>query len=119
MIVVVNKMDDYSVNYSEERYKEIKSKVSEYLKKIGYNPAKIPFIPISGWKGDNMVSKKNEKGENKMPWYKGWTLMKALNELKTPKRPVDKPLRIPIHDCYKIGGIGTVPVGRVETGRLK
>ena len=71
MIVVVNKMDDSSVNYSEERYKEIKSYASKYLKKVGYNPAKIPFIPISGWTGENMITKTNGNGEISMPWYKG------------------------------------------------
>ena len=119
MIVGVNKMDEASVNYSEERYNEIKSEVSGYLKKIGYNPAKVPFIPISGWTGDNMVSKENDNGEDKMPWYKGKTLLEALNDLQPPKRPTDKPLRLPLQDVYKIGGVGTVPVGRVETGKIK
>ena len=119
MIVGVNKMDEASVNYSEERYNEIKSEVSGYLKKIGYNPAKVPFIPISGWTGDNMVTKENDSGEDKMPWYKGKTLLEALNDLQPPKRPTDKPLRLPLQDVYKIGGVGTVPVGRVETGKIK
>jgi len=114
MIVLVNKVDEKSVNYSEARYNEIKNEVSNFLKKIGYNPEKIPFIPISGWNGDNML----EKSPN-LPWWKGATLIDALDGLEVPKRPVDKPLRIPLQDVYKIGGIGTVPVGRVETGILK
>eukprot|EP01121_Diplochlamys_sp_Union-15-3_P010315 TRINITY_DN288_c0_g1_i10.p1 TRINITY_DN288_c0_g1~~TRINITY_DN288_c0_g1_i10.p1 ORF type:complete len:450 (+),score=119.09 TRINITY_DN288_c0_g1_i10:108-1457(+) len=114
MIVCVNKMDDKSVNYVESRYKEIVDEVSNYLKKVGYNPKQIPFIPISGWHGDNML----EKSAN-MPWWKGPTLLEALDAVKEPKRPVDKPLRIPLQDVYKIGGIGTVPVGRVETGIIK
>jgi elongation factor 1-alpha len=114
MIVAINKMDDKSVNYSQERYTEIKKEVSDYLKKIGYNPEKIEFIPISGWNGDNML----EKSEN-MKWYNGPVLIEALDALVTPKRPKDKPLRLPLQDVYKIGGIGTVPVGRVETGVLK
>merc|ERR1719399_1415480 len=107
-------MDDVSVKYGEGRYKEIKAEVSTYLKKIGFNPDNIPFIPISGWNGDNML----DKSEN-MPWYKGPTLLDALDNLRPPKRPIDKPLRLPLQDVYKIGGIGTVPVGRVETGSLK
>jgi elongation factor 1-alpha len=107
-------MDDKSVNYSEARYNEIKNEVCGFLKKIGYNPEKIPFIPISGWNGDNML----EKSPN-MGWYKGSTLLEALDAIIPPKRPVDKPLRVPLQDVYKIGGIGTVPVGRVETGILK
>jgi len=114
MIVAVNKMDDKSVNWSEDRFNEIKKEMSDYLKKIGYNPDKIPFIPISGWHGDNML----EPSDN-MKWYKGSTLITALDNLDQPKRPKDKPLRLPLQDVYKIGGIGTVPVGRVETGLLK
>jgi len=111
MIVLINKMDSDSVNFSEERYNEIKSEVSNYLKRIGYNPENIPFLPISGWQGDNMI----EKSEN-LGWYTGPTLFEALDSVTPPKRPSDKPLRIPLQDVYKIGGIGTVPVGRVETG---
>jgi len=114
MIVVVNKMDDKSVNWSEARFTEIQNEVKNFLKKIGYNPDKIPFVPISGWLGDNML----EKSTN-MTWWKGPTLLEALDNIEPPKRPVDKPLRIPLQDVYKIGGIGTVPVGRVETGILK
>merc|ERR1712032_1104200 len=119
MIVCCNKMDDSSVKYSEARYKEIVENLTEYLKKVGYNPAKIKFIPISGWCGDNMIGIEDENGKNNMPWYKGPTLLEALDGLNPPKRPVDKPLRLPLQDVYKIGGIGTVPVGRVETGTIK
>jgi len=114
MIVLINKMDEKSVNFSEARYTEIKNETSNFLKKIGYNPEKIPFVPISGWLGDNML----ERSDN-LKWYKGPTLLEALDSIEPPKRPVDKPLRLPLQDVYKIGGIGTVPVGRVETGILK
>jgi elongation factor 1-alpha len=114
LIVLVNKMDEKSTNYSEARFTEIKNEVSNFVKKIGYNPEKVPFVPISGWNGDNML----EKSTN-MPWWKGPTLLEALDAITEPKRPIDKPLRIPLQDVYKIGGIGTVPVGRVETGVLK
>ena len=114
MIVCLNKMDEKTVNYSEDRYKEIVAEVSGFLKKVGYKPDTIKFIPISGWNGDNML----EKSPN-TPWYKGPTLIEALDMIEPPKRPVDKPLRLPLQDVYKIGGIGTVPVGRVETGVIK
>jgi elongation factor 1-alpha len=114
MIVGVNKMDDKSVNFSQQRYDEISKEVSAFLKKVGYNPEKVPFVPISGWNGDNML----EPSPN-MPWYKGPTLLQALDAIVSPQRPTDKPLRVPLQDVYKIGGIGTVPVGRVETGILK
>jgi elongation factor 1-alpha len=103
-----------NVNWAENRYNEIQREVSGYLKKVGYNPKNIPFVPISGFHGDNMVDK-----TDKMPWYKGPTMLEALDDIKPPKRPMDKPLRVPLQDVYKIGGIGTVPVGRVETGVLK
>lgn len=114
MIVLVNKMDEKTVNFSEQRFNEIKDEVSNFIKKIGYNPEKVPFVPISGWNGDNML----EKSAN-MTWWKGPTLIEALDSITEPKRPIDKPLRVPLQDVYKIGGIGTVPVGRVETGILK
>jgi len=126
MIVAVNKMDNTEPKYSEARFQEIVKEVSSYVKKIGYNPKTIAFVPISGWHGDNMVN----KTEN-MKWYKGWsceskerkasgyTLFEALDAIVPPTRPSDKPLRLPLQDVYKIGGIGTVPVGRVETGTLK
>lgn len=113
MIVCVNKMDDKSVLYNQARFEEIKTEVSTYLKRVGYTPAKIPFIPISGWVGDNMVS----RSEN-TTWYTGPTLYEALDRIHPPARPLDKPLRLPLQDVYKISGIGTVPVGRVETGIL-
>jgi len=83
------------------------------LKITGYNPDKIPFIPLSGFKGDNLI----EKSDN-LKWYSGPTLLEALDNLIPPKRPSDKPLRLPLQDVYKIPGVGTVPVGRIETGTL-
>jgi elongation factor 1-alpha len=117
MIVCINKMDDKSVNYDEKRYNEIKEELKKFLIKCGYkitDKDEIPFVPISGWVGDNMIDR-----SDKMKWYKGPILLEALDNIKPPKRPVEKPLRLPLQDVYKIGGIGTVPVGRVETGQLK
>jgi elongation factor 1-alpha len=126
LIVGINKMDNTEPKYSEARFNEIVKEVSSYVKKIGYNPKGVAFVPISGWHGDNMIA----PTEN-MPWYKGWaverkegkasgkTLFEALDAILPPSRPVDKALRLPLQDVYKIGGIGTVPVGRVETGFIK
>jgi len=126
MIVGVNKIDNTEPPYSEARFKEITKEVQGYVKKVGYNPKAVAFVPISGWHGDNML----EPSQN-MTWYKGWaierkegnasgkTLFEALDAILPPQRPTDKPLRLPLQDVYKIGGIGTVPVGRVETGILK
>jgi len=114
MIVGINKMDHPTCNWSESRYNDIKTEASLFLKKTGYNPEKIAFVPFSGWTGDNLIEK-----TDKMPWYKGPTLLEAIDNMTPPTRPSDKPLRLPINDVYKIGGVGTVPVGRVETGVLK
>jgi len=127
LIVGVNKMDNTEPKYSKDRFEEIVKEVSNYVKKIGYNPKAVSFVPISGWHGDNMI----EASAN-MAWYKGWsketkeggkqsgkTLFEALDAINPPSRPSDKALRLPLQDVYKIGGIGTVPVGRVETGTIK
>jgi elongation factor 1-alpha len=114
MIVCINKMDDKTIEYKEGRYNEIKEELGKFLAKCGYNIKKVEFVPISGWVGDNMV----ERSAN-MKWYKGKILIEALDAIEPPKRPIDKPLRLPLQDVYKIGGIGTVPVGRVETGVLR
>merc|ERR1719322_826610 len=119
-------MDSTEPPYSKARFEEIQKEVSGFIKKVGYNPAAVAFVPISGWHGDNML----ETSTN-MDWFKGWkverkegnasgtTLLEALDSIAPPERPTDKPLRLPLQDVYKIGGIGTVPVGRVETGKIK
>lgn len=126
LIVGVNKMDSTEPAYSQARFEEIQKEVSNFIKKVGYNPAAVAFVPISGWHGDNML-----QTSSNMSWYKGWeitrkegkasgtTLLDALDAIIPPQRPFDKPLRLPLQDVYKIGGIGTVPVGRVETGIIK
>jgi elongation factor 1-alpha len=124
LIVAINKMD--TCKWSEDRYNEIVKETSSFIKKVGYNPISVPFVPISGWHGDNML----EVSVN-MGWFSGWTketkagkktgktLLEAIDSIEPPSRPTDKPLRLPLQDVYKIGGIGTVPVGRVETGIIK
>ena len=114
MVVAVNKMDDASVKWEQQRYEEVKDGVSRLLKMVGYDPSKIHFVPTSGWTGDNLVN----KSEN-MPWYKGPTLLEALDDFELPPKPTDKPLRIPVQEIYTIRGVGTTPVGKVETGELK
>lgn len=114
LIVAVNKMDVSEPPWSEQRYKQIVNVLSKFMKGLGYDPTKIPFVPVSAWTGDNLI----ERSPN-MPWYNGPTLVEALDQLKVPSKPVDKPLRIPIQAVYAISGVGTVPVGRVETGVLK
>jgi elongation factor 1-alpha len=113
LIVAINKMD--AANYDEKRFNELVNEVKQLLQKVGYKVDTIPFVPVSAYQGDNVVHK-----SDKMPWYKGLTLVDAMDAtIKPPEQPIDKPLRIPIQDVYSITGVGTVPVGRVETGILK
>jgi len=127
VICGINKMDDKSVGYSKERYEEIQSEVSKMLTKIGFKVKKIPFVPMSGFQGDNLI----EKSKN-MDWYKGFsvkvkkkkvaghTLLDALNDVVVcPKRPKKKPFRMPVSGIYKIKGVGDVITGRIEQGTLK
>jgi len=112
VIVAVNKMD--ACDYKEDRYEEIKKEIGLHLKRVGFQEKNLTFVPYSGFKGDNLI----EKSSN-LPWYTGPTLLEALDNITPPERPHSKPLRLPLQDVYKITGVGTVPVGRVETGIIK
>ncbi len=112
LIVAINKMDDS--NYSEQAFKAAKDKAEKLIKSVGFKLESVPIIPVSGWKGDNLV----KKSEN-MKWWTGKTMLETFDEFKLPEKPTGKPLRIPIQDVYTITGVGTVPVGRVETGTVK
>ncbi len=114
MIVAISKMDITDPPWSQERYNKVVDTLKKFMKSLGYKVDKIPFVPVSGWTGDNII----EKSPN-MPWYKGPTLVEALDATVPPPKPVDKPLRIPIQEVYSISGVGTVPVGRVETGKIR
>ncbi len=111
-IIGVNKMD--AVNYDRQAYEKVKMDLTVKLKPMGYPVDKIPFIPYSAYMGDNIAKK-----SDKMTWYSGPTLLEAFDQLVEPKKPTDKPLRLPIQEVFTITGQGTVPVGRVESGILK
>jgi elongation factor 1-alpha len=112
LIVLANKMDVTQPPYSQERYNQVKADIEKLLSSIGFR--NVPIIPISGYKGDNIL-----KPSPNLKWYNGPTLLQALDSLKVPEKPTNKPLRLPVQDVYSITGIGTVPVGRIETGILK
>ncbi|APH38149.1 translation elongation factor EF-1 subunit alpha [Methanohalophilus halophilus] len=112
LIIAVNKMD--ATDYSEDKYNQVKKDVSELLGMVGFKAADVPFIPTSAFEGDNI-----SKNSSNTPWYNGPTILECLNSLKLPEAPDDLPLRVPVQDAYTISGIGTVPVGRVETGVMK
>ena len=112
LIIAINKMD--TNNYSEDAFNKAKEKGEKLIKSVGYKVDTVPVIPVSGWKGDNLV----KKSEN-MAWWKGKTLLESFDDFILPEKPTGKPLRVPIQDVYSITGVGTVPVGRVETGTMK
>lgn len=110
--VVINKMD--AVEYKEDAFNKAKLDVSAVLKQAGYKPDTMTFLAVSGFKGDNVVKKSTN-----MSWYKGPTIMEQLDLFKDPEKPTQLPLRMPLQDVYEITGIGTVPVGKIETGVMK
>jgi elongation factor 1-alpha len=112
LVVAVNKMD--KVGYDEDRYRAVVEEVKKLLGQVRFATEDASFIPISAFEGDNVAD-----GSDEMPWWDGRTLLAALNELPEPEPPTDAPLRLPVQDVYSISGIGTVPVGRVETGRMR
>jgi elongation factor 1-alpha len=115
LIVAINKMDRQEVAYSEAKFNALREEVTKLLKNVGFKvDTQVVFLPISAFKDDNI-----NKASPNMSWWKGPTLLQALDNLVVPPKPTDKPLRLPVQDVYTITGIGTVPVGRVETGKLK
>ncbi|MHC1631408.1 MAG: translation elongation factor EF-1 subunit alpha [Methanotrichaceae archaeon] len=112
LIIAINKMD--ASDYSEERFNEVKDEVGKLLQMVGYKIDEIPFIPVSAFEGDNVT-----KLSDNMSWYKGPTFLQSLDNLTLTEKPIDLPLRLPVQDVYTISGVGTVPVGRIETGVLK
>ncbi|MDP6921270.1 MAG: translation elongation factor EF-1 subunit alpha [Candidatus Thalassarchaeum sp.] len=113
LIVNVNKMDISGVDWSQDKYNSVVAEVTNLLKMAGFNTDEIPFVPCSAFDGDNVFNK-----SDKSPWYNGPTLFEAIDAIQMPPKPTEMPLRLPIQDVYKISGIGTVPVGKIETGVL-
>jgi len=113
LAVAINKMD--TVNFSEADYNEMKKMLGDQLlKMVGFNPDNITFVPVASLHGDNVFKK-----SDKTPWYNGPTLAEVIDAFQPPEKPTTLPLRLPIQDVYSITGVGTVPVGRVETGIIK
>jgi elongation factor 1-alpha len=113
LVIVINKMD--LVGYKEDVFNKLKSEVTDLLRAVGYrNPEKFAFVPAAGFYGENVT-----KPSDKIKWYTGPIFFAALDNFTVPEKPTGKPLRLPVQDVYSITGVGTVPVGRVETGILK
>ncbi|KAJ6241175.1 translation factor [Anaeramoeba flamelloides] len=114
MIVLVNKMDVSSVDYSQARYNRIKDKMNPFLRRLGYHSGAFQFIPISAWLGQNLM----ELDTQSMGWYTGPTLYQALERLQEPKRATDQPFRLAVRDVYNVYGVGIVVRGVVASGTL-
>ncbi|GBE20613.1 elongation factor Tu [archaeon BMS3Abin17] len=112
LAVAINKMD--SVDYDEAKFNKVKEDVGKLLKGVGIDPEKTTFIACSGLQGDNIVKK-----SDKMAWYKGPTIIEQFDLFPAPELPTNLPMRMPVQDVYEITGIGTVPVGKIETGVMK
>ena len=106
--IAINKMD--AMDYNQEKFNKVKDDVSKLLKQVGIDPDKTTFLAVSGLKGDNIAKK-----SDKMSWYKGPTILEQMDLFPTPELPTNLPVRMPVQDVYEITGIGTVPVGKIET----
>ncbi|EDX04810.1 eukaryotic peptide chain release factor GTP-binding subunit ERF3A isoform X1 [Drosophila simulans] len=115
LVVLVNKMDDPTVNWDQTRYNECKDKILPYLKKLGFNPAKdLTFMPCSGLSGYGL---KDQIPETLCPWYRGPAFIPFIDELPSLNRKSDGPFIMPIVDKYK--DMGTVVMGKVESGTAR
>ncbi len=113
LIVAINKMDDTKPPYDKAKYESVKDEMAKLAKSVGYKDEQVQFVPVSAFVGDNI----KEKG--KIDWWTGDSILKAIDKFIIPKKPTDLPLRWPIQDVYTIKGVGTVPVGKIETGIMK
>merc|ERR1712093_222512 len=129
--VGVNKMDCDMAGYKKDRYDEIANEMRNMLQKVGWKKdfieKNVPYMPISGWMGDNLLKK-----SDKMSWWSGTdvyvgeeklhveTVYEVLDKVcRIPERPKNAPMRMPISGIYKIKGVGDVLAGRVEQGIVK
>jgi len=112
LAVLINKMD--VVKYDEAKFNKAVEDVKAVIKQAGYKPEETPFIAGSALMGDNIANK-----SDKMAWYKGPTVLEQIDKFPAPEKPTGLPMRMPIQDVYDITGIGTVPVGKIETGIMK
>lgn len=115
LLVVVNKMDDPSVEWAKERFDEIEKKMVPFLKSCGYNIKKdVLFLPISGLLGYNM---KERMPKTVCSWWDGPCFFEALDKIETPTRDPMAPFRMPLIDKFK--DMGTVVMGKIESGTVR
>ncbi|KAG8758726.1 translation termination factor GTPase eRF3 [Serendipita sp. 396] len=115
IVVVINKMDDPTVEWDKARFDEIKDKLSPFAKATGYNPkTDLIFIPVSAYTGVNI---KERADKQTLPWYDGPALLEYLDNMAPPNRKLNGPVMIPVSEKYK--DMGTIIVGKVESGRVR
>ncbi|KAJ9124507.1 hypothetical protein QFC24_003298 [Naganishia onofrii] len=115
LVVVVNKMDDATVQWSKERFDEVQSKITPYLKQVGFNPkTDLTFIPVSAYAGQNI---KDSVPKSVAPWYDGPSLLQHLDNFPITDRNVNAPFMLPVSEKYN--EMGAMVVGKAETGRVK
>ena len=110
--IIINKMD--ALEYNEAKFNKVKEDIGKLLQGVGIKPEATAFLAVSGLKGDNVAKKSSN-----MPWYKGPTVLEQFDQFPTPELPTNLPMTMPVQDVYEITGIGTVPVGKIETGIMK
>ncbi|KAG7160014.1 HBS1-like protein-like [Homarus americanus] len=115
LAVSINKLD--SVEWSEERFKNIKHNLRQFLKTVGFKDADVVYIPCSGLTGENLVKPSTE--ERLCSWYKGPTLLQAIDQLKLPERGISRPVRMCVNDVYKGQGSNMCVSGRLDTGYVQ
>jgi len=113
VIIVINKMDDPSVEWSKERYDEIHGKLVPFVTSAGFSKSEVNYIPVSAYTGVNL---KERAPKSIAPWYDGPSLLELLDTMPMVDRKVNGPLMMPISEKYNY--MGTVVVGKIESGRL-
>ncbi|XP_039914240.1 HBS1-like protein isoform X3 [Hirundo rustica] len=115
LAVAVNKMDQ--VNWQQERFQEITSKLGQFLKQAGFKESDVAYIPTSGLGGENLVTR--GQSSDLTQWYKGNCLLEQIDSFKPPQRSVDKPFRLCVADVFKDQGSGFCVTGKIEAGFIQ
>ncbi|KAK9531653.1 hypothetical protein VZT92_011063 [Zoarces viviparus] len=115
LAVAVNKMDQ--VNWQQERFREIISKLGHFLKQAGFKESDVFYIPTSGLSGENLVTRSSVS--QLTSWYSGPSLLEQIDAFKAPQRSVDKPFRLCVSDVFKDQGSGFCVTGKIEAGYIQ
>uniref|UniRef100_A0A672FL37 HBS1-like protein n=1 Tax=Salarias fasciatus TaxID=181472 RepID=A0A672FL37_SALFA len=115
LAVAVNKMDQ--VNWQQERFQEITSKLGHFLKQAGFKESDVFYVPTSGLSGENLATRST--AAQLTSWYSGLSLLEQIDAFKPPQRSVDKPFRLCVSDVFKDQGSGFCVTGKIEAGYIQ